>query len=164
MNRVYFMETEAADRSAAAWKLLQTIIGPLPKVERGKHGKPYFPDHPDLQFSISHTTGAVACAISKHPCGIDIESVQRSVNCRIAKRFYTKREIAYATDSTLFLEVWTRKEALIKRLEGIVRPMQEMETVGNSEIQTQHYDGYLISFCSENPRFLITNVNEQDIL
>lgn len=164
MNRVYFMRTETADRSAAAWKLLQSIIGPLPKVERGKHGKPYFPDHPDLQFSISHTVGAVACAVSDRPCGIDIESVQRSVNCRIAKRFYTKREIAYATNSMHFLEVWTRKEALIKRLGGIVQPMRELETVGNPEIQTQHYNGYLISFCSENPKFKITNVNEQEIL
>ena len=164
MTRVYLMRTNAADLSAAAWRLLEYIVGPLPETAKSPHGKPFFPDKPELAFNLSHTAGAVVCAISDHPCGIDVEPVNRLVNRKIAGRFFTSREIAFATDSRRFLEVWTRKEALIKRDGGILRPMREIETIGHPQIKTQVQSRYIVSFCGKNPQFAIVEVEQKRVL
>lgn len=160
MNLVYLMRTDSQDLSAAAWGLLEQILGYLPAVERGPHGKPFFPDHPDLQFSLSHTKGAVACAVSARPCGLDIESESRRVNFAVAGRFFTPREmIDTGTDALRFLEVWTRKEALIKRSGGLPCPLKELETTGHPEILTKLHSGFVISYCNEAPEFTAKIVN-----
>ena len=50
-------------------------ISPLPRVARTEKGKPYFPDFPNLHFSLSHTNGASLCALSDSLVGVDIEPV-----------------------------------------------------------------------------------------
>ncbi len=161
MSRVYLMHTDKQDLSAAAWGLLEQILGYLPAVERGPHGKPFFPDRPGLQFSLSHTKGVVACAVSDRPCGLDIELENRKVNLAAARRFFTPREIAYAgNDVQRFLEVWTRKEALIKRDGGMPCPLNELETTGHPEILTKLHSGCVISYCNQVPEFIITIVNQ----
>ncbi|MBE6906704.1 MAG: 4'-phosphopantetheinyl transferase superfamily protein [Ruminococcaceae bacterium] len=161
MSRVYLMRTDRQDLSAAAWGLLEQILGHLPAVERGPHGKPFFPDHPDLQFSLSHTKGAVACAVSDRPCGLDIELENRKVNLAVARRFFTPREmIDTGNDALRFLEVWTRKEALIKRSGGMPCPLKELETIGHPEILTKLHSGFVISHCNEIPEFTVTIVNQ----
>ncbi len=161
MNRVYLMHTDKQNLSAAAWGLLEQILGHLPAVERGVHGKPFFPDHPAVHFSLSHTKGAVACVISDRPCGLDIERESRKVNLSVVKRFFTSKEAAYiGNNAPRFLEVWTRKEALIKRVGGMFRPLKELETTGHPQIQTKRHDGILISYCDENPEFSIIIVNQ----
>ena len=165
MNRVYLMHTDRQDLSAAAaWGLLEQILGPLPSVERGPHGKPFFTDYPELQFSLSHTKGAVACAISDSPCGVDIELENRRVNLAVSRRFFTPREVAYIGCDTLrFLEVWTRKEAILKRRGGLPCPLKELETTGHPEILTRLQNGFVISYCSQIPEFTVSIVNLDDI-
>lgn len=161
MNRVYLMRTDRQDLSAAAWGLLEQILGHLPAVAREAHGKPFFPDHPALHFSLSHTKGAVACTISDRPCGLDIERESRRVNLSVAERFFTPKEAAYVgNNAPRFLEVWTRKEALIKRSGGMFRPLKELETTGHPQIQTKLHAGILISYCDENPEFSVYIVNQ----
>lgn len=48
----------------------------LPRIETGKKGKPFFPDRPDLQFSLSHCETAVACALDCSPLGVDVQELR----------------------------------------------------------------------------------------
>ena len=50
-------------------------VEPPSKIARTAKGKPYFPDRPDLHFSISHTGELSLCALSDRPVGADIEGI-----------------------------------------------------------------------------------------
>ena len=49
----------------------------LPRIETGEKGKPFFPDHPELHFNLSHCQTAVACAVDTSPVGVDVEACGR---------------------------------------------------------------------------------------
>jgi 4'-phosphopantetheinyl transferase len=48
----------------------------LPAVKKHRTGKPYFPDRPDIFFSLSHTSTHVLCAVASTPVGVDIEAIR----------------------------------------------------------------------------------------
>ena len=48
----------------------------LPSIDTGKKGKPFFPDHPDVHFNLSHCKTAVACALDASPLGVDVQEVR----------------------------------------------------------------------------------------
>lgn len=107
-----------AEQSAAARQLLAAILGNDNAVEHDSHGAPYLPAHPELCISISHCRKAVAVAVSKGiPIGIDIES-RRKVSPELMTRVCGPEELAtvnQAGDTTMaFLQLWTRKEAVLK--------------------------------------------------
>ena len=78
-------------------------------------GKPYLIGAPDFCFSLSHTDGAVALAVSPIAVGADIERIREAPR-GVAARFFTREEQAYcAASDAHFFEVWTRREALAKR-------------------------------------------------
>ena len=78
-------------------------------------GKPYLIGTPDFCFSLSHTDGAVALAVSPIAVGADIERLREAPR-GVAARFFTREEQAYcAASDAHFFEIWTRKEALAKR-------------------------------------------------
>lgn len=78
-------------------------------------GKPYLIGAPDFCFSLSHTDGAVALAVSPTPVGADIECLREAPH-GVAARFFTPEEQAYCAGADdRFFEVWTRREALAKR-------------------------------------------------
>jgi 4'-phosphopantetheinyl transferase len=89
------------------------------------HGKPSL--HHDhglrrLSFNISHTRGAVACAITlDHAIGVDIEHIEHSARfLELAHSYFAPAEIALlraapaAAQRPLFFRLWTLKEAYIK--------------------------------------------------
>ncbi len=81
----------------------------LTKTENGK------PVYPDYHFSISHSKGICAVALSKNNVGIDIErEISEERETRIRKKILHKNE-APDTDIT---ELWTKKEAVFKLLGG----------------------------------------------
>lgn len=95
--------------SLAAWALLCRGLGwdRLPAVARTDRGKPWFPDHPTLHFSFSHTEGAVLVGVSARPIGVDIERLRpvgdrllRQLDCRGPEDFFP---------------LWVRREARAKR-------------------------------------------------
>lgn len=88
-------------------------------LEKDESGKPYFKNG-DLQFSISHSGETAVCALSVEPVGIDIEELREIRNAEeLASRFLSKSEKYFVTQSAdkaeAFLEVWTKKEAYLKR-------------------------------------------------
>lgn len=79
----------------------------FPEMVLGGRGKPQFPDHPDVQFSVSHTAGAALAAVSDQPVGADIERV-RPVRPEVMKR------VAGTEDPDAFFRCWVRREARSK--------------------------------------------------
>jgi 4'-phosphopantetheinyl transferase len=61
------------------------------RYTRGPFGKPQLvPPCNRLCFSLSHTRGFVACAISYAEVGLDIEASDRCMNFAIADRFFAE--------------------------------------------------------------------------
>ena len=156
---VWFAKTDAPDQSAAVRELLARALGYMPRLAYGAHGKPFLPEEPKRQISLAHTRGAVVCAVSPRPVGVDIESCARRVNMRVAERSFTPRERAYSVDAVRFLKVWTRKEAFVKRDgRGFTLPLNTVETCGRTDIATYMEQGYVISVCGQAADFVLRTV------
>lgn len=85
---------------------------------RGEFGKPFLEGHP-VHFNLSDTKDAVLVAVAQEPIGADIETLNRSTDHdRVAAHYFTPAEVASidrAPDGKRrFLELWTRKEAVLK--------------------------------------------------
>ena len=70
-------------------------------------GKPFFPDCPDVQFSVSHTAGAALAAVSGQPVGADIEQIR-------PLRQAFMRKLMGVEDQDVFFRSWVRREARTK--------------------------------------------------
>lgn len=111
--------------SAAAWSLLLAALGrergikALPEIAlRG--GKPYFPGLEEARFSLSHTRGAVLCALSERECGCDAQLISPR-DLAFAERLADARE---REDFTLH-ELWCLRESVYKLAgEGDLRAMR----------------------------------------
>ncbi len=96
------------EQHTAAYELLDAALSFLGhrmgRIEKTEHGKPFFPDEPNLFFSLSHTDGYAVCAVGDKPCGIDIEA-QREISEKIRIRF-----LGGAAPEEAILR-WTRRES-----------------------------------------------------
>ena len=87
-------------------------------VIRDGHGKPRFASIP-LCFSMTHSRGLCAVALSDCDIGIDLEFTDVNRNyTEVSKRFFSPEEYATICSSTSpeneFIRLWTKKEALAK--------------------------------------------------
>jgi 4'-phosphopantetheinyl transferase len=93
-----------------------------------QHGKPRLAGpgtHPE--FSLTHSGDLVGLAVADGPVGLDVEH-HRSLSdiAGMTEHVSSPTELARSrpTSTAAFLEVWTRKEALLKVTgEGLSRPM-----------------------------------------
>jgi 4'-phosphopantetheinyl transferase len=119
--------THVVTRALARTVLAEYTQAPPQQLqfEFGPHGKPSlrWPVIPGLSFNLSHSAGAVVCAVSRGgDIGIDIERCDRRVNLALADRYFAAAELADLRrleahqQSRRFLEFWTLKEAFIKSL------------------------------------------------
>ena len=107
----------------AAYRLLQHAllqeygINEAPVFTYGNKGKPLLQGHPDIHFSLSHCHEAVAVALSDHPVGIDIETVDH-YSPEVARHVMSDDEMrqieASAQPEVAFTRLWTMKESLYK--------------------------------------------------
>ncbi|MFI9157373.1 4'-phosphopantetheinyl transferase family protein [Kitasatospora aureofaciens] len=100
---------------AAALALAQEC----PDCGLADHGRPYLPDHPGVQVSLSHTRGVVAAGAGHRPVGVDVELAARGGSLgAVARRVLAPAELALveaaAEPDRAFLRQWVRKESLIK--------------------------------------------------
>ncbi len=106
-------------------------VEPLPGIERTEKGKPYFPDRPDLHFSLSRSGSLSLCVLGPAPVGGDIELV-RPRSERLPRYVLSDREYTWfaarGSQWEDFYTLWTLKEARVKRTgEGIFRrPAREV--------------------------------------
>jgi 4'-phosphopantetheinyl transferase len=89
------------------------------RMLRGPFGKPFIEDHP-LHFNLSDTKDAILIAFTRElELGADVETMTRTVDHEaVSEHYFTPEEIgdiAGAPDGKRrFLELWTRKEAVLK--------------------------------------------------
>lgn len=93
----------------------------LPEIAENSMGKPYFPEHPEVHFNISHTGGAVLVGVSDQPIGVDIEKI-RPVSQRAMRR------LAGVSTEEDFFQSWVRREARTKRSGNGIGTMMRSET------------------------------------
>ncbi len=118
-----------------------------------------------FHFSLSHTQGAVAVAVSTERCGIDIENLSKRSNSKkdfipLAKRICTENEISKIHSITDLISLWTKKESIFKSLEN--------QTTAVSGIESENYicethfveynDNYIFSVCCNTPGNIYINI------
>ena len=111
---LYCAERGGFNASRGAYALLGHAITnlfniSLPYIRKTETGKPYFPERPDIHFSLSHTKTHVLAAVSGCPVGADIETL-RPVRGGVAGRVSTPDELGQFD----FFELWVLKESFIK--------------------------------------------------
>ena len=109
-------------RSVLVFVLLQHAlreeygITEVPEFVYNEFGKPLLPNLP-IHFSLSHCKDAVACAVSDHNIGIDVETIV-PYNPDVARRVCTAAELEMLEQSANkdvdFIKLWTVKEAISK--------------------------------------------------
>ncbi len=96
-------------------------------IKRQEQGKPYFTNLP-LFFSISHSGGLVALAVSENDVGIDVEPL-RDISRQVGKRYLG----VDTDDKKVLLREWVRRESYGKLTgegffhSGVTEPLFQKE-------------------------------------
>ena len=119
-----FLSTSHPNHTGA-WSLLAQCVrevwglDPLPPVVRAEGGKPYFPDHPQFHFNLSHSGPYTLCALSDSPVGADIQIIKDSWNPRLPARVCDPAQLAWLEtqpdQNRAFALLWCLKEARVKQ-------------------------------------------------
>ena len=113
---------------------------------RGAHGKPYVRGG-GVQFSLSHTEGAVCAAFSDgvEDIGVDIERCDRKVSDRLKQRTLSDNETNEVNSSDDFVKIWVKKEAFLKRTGlGIAQGLRGADTTLLPDIAVYSCGDYYI--------------------
>ena len=95
----------------------------------GSFGKPYLKGG-ELQFSMSHTRGAVCAAFADEEIGVDAERRDRTVKKSMYNRVLTDEEQKAVHSDEDFIRFWVQKEAFLKRLGvGITRDLRGVNSL-----------------------------------
>ena len=109
----------------------QCGLSPLPPIQAGSRGKPFFPDHPELHFNLSHSGPLVLCALDSSPVGADIQAVapRRPATVELCCSPVERAWLATRGDRWEdFALLWSLKEALVKqRGTGLTFPVSAIE-------------------------------------
>lgn len=137
-----FRFAQDRERFIAGHGLLRDLLGQHlhrhPKdlvLLRGEFGKPFLEGNP-LHFNLSDTKDAVLAAFSRQPVGADVETTNRHTDhAAVADHYFTPaevRSIAASVDAKRrFLELWTRKEAVLKACGvGLMDDLHSLEVNG----------------------------------
>lgn len=134
-------EHEAAWRLLAAALALERGISSLPEVARGAGGKPFFPDLPEVCFNLSHSHGAVVCALHHRPVGVDVERLRRA-----------PRHLAAGMEDEAFFRLWTAREASLKREgRGAGALLRPAEPDGRCRCLEGFLPGWIVTVCPTDP-------------
>lgn len=103
-------------------------------TDKAPMGKPYFPRHPELHFSVSHSGDLWICAFAEHEIGCDVQlhTTPKRPDAIVKRYFHPTEQAVYqsAEDKlTAFHYIWCRKEAAVKRTgHGIDKTFAETDT------------------------------------
>ena len=144
---VYASRCPEGGEHAAAYELLfQAVkrelgLRELPEIAREAGGKPYFPDHPDICFNLSHSHGAAVCALHCKPVGADVEKLRPA-----------PRRLAAGMDDKAFFRLWTAREATIKREgQGVARLLRPFDPDPLCQTLEDLLEGYIVTVCPSEP-------------
>ena len=102
-------------------------LSPLPPVAREERGKPFFPGHPGLCFSLSHSGDLALCALDSAPVGADIQTIAPRRPATVERCCSPEERIWLAGRGDSwedFALLWALKEALVKHSgKGLTLPI-----------------------------------------
>lgn len=134
-------DQNARKRTVAGEMLVKQMISEDICIEIGENGKPYARG---IYFSISHTENFVVCAVADAPVGIDIERI-KPYSDRLAKRITTKKEYDYINkDAERLWEIWTLKEAIIKKEGKGISAIKQTDTIAKINKAKHKYEDFII--------------------
>lgn len=117
------------------------------KFRKGPYGKPYIKNKNGewLEFSLSHTDGAVIAAFSDEELGVDIERPDRRVSDALYNRVLCEEERFHTTSNADFLRAWVKKEAFLKRLGvGITRDLRGVNSLELPDTVAENFCGFIV--------------------
>ena len=126
-------------------------------------------------FSISHTDGAVAVAISNQSVGIDIEKIKALSSDSFAARTLTQDELAEycalseSAKKDYLIKKWTQKEAIFKSLNHPSFVPSKIDTLSYNVFSKKivlncNVEYFLSVFAQNKKASLIEYVSEKEIL
>ena len=112
----------------------------LPSIARRDGGKPYFPDHPELEFNLSHSGELILCALDLAPVGVDIQMV-KAMRPGLPARVCSPQEQRWLEEQPDLwrgvAQLWAMKEAHVKYTgTGLTRSISSIPTPLLSSGQT----------------------------
>ena len=144
---VYGSLCPPAAEHEAAWRLLELALArecgitSLPETAREAGGKPFFPGLPEICVSLSHSRGAVVCALHHRPVGVDAERLRRA-----------PRRLAAGMGDEAFFRLWTAREASVKREgRGIGALLRPAEPDGRCRCLEGFLPGWIVTVCPTDP-------------
>lgn len=154
MNRFRF-DTDR-ERFILGHGLLRTLLGgylerdpSLIRMARGPFGKPYL-ERKSLRFNLSDTKDAVIIAFATDmELGADIETMTREVDHRaVSEHYFTVPEVRNIQEAAepkrRFLELWTRKEAVLKASGvGIMEDLRVLRVDGERNSMLIEHDAFV---------------------
>ena len=136
-NKAYAYEhTQSYELLFECVKREKGIVLSFNGVAKDEYGKPFFPGHPHIHFSITHCTGLVCCFIGDDECGIDAEMICTPRD-KVAKRVFSESEFAEFEKrqgrerDIFFTSIWTLKEAYSKAVGRGLAVIKNVSFYGN---------------------------------
>ena len=138
----------------------------LPAIDRAPGGKPFFPEHPDCHFNLSHSGNLALCALSGTPVGVDIQIVKYNWREGLPRRVCAPRELEWLEKQPrrwdAFTLLWALKEARVKydgtglaagvREISVPLPKEEQSLYRHDGLWFRTYkgDGWMAAACGED--------------
>lgn len=114
------------------------------KMARDEWGKPCFPAHPEVYFSVTHSGEYWMCAMARQPVGLDLQRKTSARRAAISRRFFHPEEDAWlrTNDYRDFFEIWAAKESCVKYIgRGIAFGLQTFSVLSGGGLISQGIDG-----------------------
>lgn len=147
-------------QSLAAYLLLQYGlmqeygISEAPNFGYDNGSKPHISNHLNIHFNMSHCPQGVACAISNHPIGVDIEAIT-AIDWDIARHVMNDEQLRHIASSSnperSFCELWTTKESILKQTgEGLCDNLWQL-VIDKYSFTRYHGKSYVCTACYSHP-------------
>lgn len=117
-------------------------------IKRTSNKKPYIKN---IHYSVSHKGSYIVAIVSDSEIGIDMEIVDDNYREKIVDKYFSKSERDYILShndekNVKFFEVWTKKEAYIKKMNLTLADIKKIDT-SNENIFTFRLSDIIISVC-----------------
>lgn len=155
MIAISLIELNKKEQHTHAHKLLRECLkrfgvnySEFTPIIKGKYGKPFLAENPDIQYNLSHGDGISACIVGENECGIDCERV-RTYHVNVVKKAFSEAEKALIESAEegekdlIFFRLWTLKESYIKALgTGLSYPLAKAEFILDGDRISVHPEGF----------------------
>ena len=144
---------EARLRSAVGYSLLARILreqhglDDLPAVDIDDRGRPFLVGS-SLYFSISHCKAAVACVVSAHPIGLDVQDRLTGISPALAARIAAPQNPDGLSPREL-ATLWAQKEASAKLDGRGLKIGIELLPLPHHTLTVEDYDRFVLCVAEE---------------